>query len=121
MSAPHSNPSTLKRMAMRGATVAIGGLAVLGASSGMASASTSGHGDWGHHPDHHGQSSSLVDLSHNQVPIQACHNQVPVNALGVQVPVHDVTGALGLGVLGSAGEGHAAQDAPCNQGSAQHN
>src|SRR5947199_27618 len=41
---------------------------------------------------------SLVNVSGNQLPIQACNNDVPVNAgLGVvQVPVDGVSGALGI-------------------------
>jgi hypothetical protein len=41
---------------------------------------------------------SLVNLSNNQLPVQACNNDIPVNAgLGVvQVPVDGVSGALGL-------------------------
>jgi hypothetical protein len=41
---------------------------------------------------------SLVDLSNNQLPVQACNNDIPINGgLGVvQVPVDGVSGALGL-------------------------
>jgi hypothetical protein len=41
---------------------------------------------------------SLVNVSGNQLPVQACNNDIPVNAgLGVvQVPVDGVSGALGL-------------------------
>jgi hypothetical protein len=39
---------------------------------------------------------SLVNLSNNQVPVQACNNDVPVNVLGVQVPVTGASGVLGL-------------------------
>ena len=55
-------------------------------------------------------SGGLVNLAGNNiaVPVNACDNQVPVNVLGVQVPLNDsniladLTGALGLGVAGSA-------------------
>jgi hypothetical protein len=41
---------------------------------------------------------SILKLSNNQVPVQACNNDIPVNAgVGaVQVPADGVTGALGL-------------------------
>jgi hypothetical protein len=116
------------RRVLRGATVAIGGIALAGMGAGMANASTMSGYDHGQPnattqagDSYTGPSSSLVDLSHNNVPIQACHNQVPVNVLGVQVPVQDVTGALGLGVLGSAGTAPAATDSSCNLGGLQQN
>jgi hypothetical protein len=54
----------------------------------------------------------LINVSDNNVavPVNACDWQVPVNVLGVQVPVNDteviadLTGALGLGLLGSGTE-----------------
>src|ERR671924_331851 len=41
---------------------------------------------------------SLVDVSGNQLPIQACNNDVPVNAgvLAGQIPLSDISAALGL-------------------------
>jgi hypothetical protein len=41
---------------------------------------------------------SIVNVSRNQVPIQACNNDVPVNAgfLVGQVPLADISGLLGL-------------------------
>ncbi len=55
-------------------------------------------------------SEGLINVAGNNlaVPVNVCDNQVPVNVLGVQVPVNDVevladlSGALGLGLLGDA-------------------
>ena len=55
-------------------------------------------------------SEGLVNVAGNNiaVPVNVCDNQVPVNVLGVQVPINDVevladlSGALGLGLLGDA-------------------
>jgi hypothetical protein len=46
---------------------------------------------------------SLLNVSGNQVPLQACNNDIPVNAgLGVvQLPVDGVSAALGLLSTGS--------------------
>jgi hypothetical protein len=52
----------------------------------------------------------LINVAGNNiaVPVNVCDNQVPVNVLGVQVPLNDtsviadLTGALGLGLLGNA-------------------
>jgi hypothetical protein len=74
----------------------------------------------GHGHGHHGKSkvedvnsidgsnSGLINVAGNNlaVPVNVCDNQVPVNVLGVQVPLNDtsvladLTGALGLGLLG---------------------
>ena len=52
----------------------------------------------------------LINVAGNNiaVPVNVCDNQVPINVLGVQVPLNDtsvladLTGALGLGLLGDA-------------------
>jgi hypothetical protein len=57
-----------------------------------------------------GSNSGLINVAGNNiaVPVNVCDNQVPVNVLGVQVPLNDtsvladLTGALGLGLLGNA-------------------
>jgi hypothetical protein len=77
----------------------------------------------GDHHDGHGKTSlkdvnsidgsnhgGLLNVAGNNltVPVNACDNQIPVNVLGVQVPLNDthvladLTGALGLGLLGGA-------------------
>jgi hypothetical protein len=82
-------------------------------------------GDKGDHGHGHGgeanviadHSEGLINVSDNNlaVPVNVCDNQVPVNVLGVQVPLNDdhlvadLTGALGLGILGS-GEADASHD-----------
>jgi hypothetical protein len=57
-----------------------------------------------------GSNEGLINVAGNNiaVPVNVCDNQVPVNVLGVQVPLNnthvlaDLTGALGLGLLGAA-------------------
>jgi hypothetical protein len=57
-----------------------------------------------------GSNSGLINVAGNNiaVPVNVCDNQVPINVLGVQVPLNDtsvladLTGALGLGLLGNA-------------------
>jgi hypothetical protein len=63
-----------------------------------------------------GDFGGLVNLSHNQIPIQLCNDTVPVNVLGVQVPLQNITAALGLL---SPGNTISAQDTSCHQGTAQ--
>jgi hypothetical protein len=54
--------------------------------------------------------SGLINVAGNNVavPVNVCDNQVPINVLGVQVPLNgthvllDLTGAAGLGLLGSS-------------------
>jgi hypothetical protein len=74
---------------------------------------------WGwHYAGPSGDSGGLVNVSHNQVPVQVCNNRVPVNVLGVQVPVDEIAGALGILSPGSV---VSAQDSSCKQGSGQSN
>lgn len=65
-----------------------------------------------------GDNGGLVNVSHNQVPVQVCNNRVPVNVLGVQVPVDQVAGALGIL---SPGSEMGAQNSSCKQASGQNN
>ncbi len=76
-----------------------------------------GPGAW-HYAGSRGDNGGVVNLSHNQVPIQACNNEVPVNVLGVQVPVNQIAAALGLLSPGGA---IAVQDSSCHQAQAQAN
>jgi hypothetical protein len=52
----------------------------------------------------------VVNLSHNQVPIQVCKNYVPINVIGVQVPLDQITAALGI-----AAPTQAVENNVCNQ------
>ena len=61
---------------------------------------------------------SVLNLSNNQVPVQACNNDIPVNVAGIQVPVTGVSGALGLG---SAGAVTSSADRNCTQTQTQTN
>ena len=97
------------------------GIVVAAATAGLLAVSPLAFaGDKGaDHGHHHGgdanviagdTSEGLVNVSSNQiaVPVNACDFQIPVNVLGVQVPINDVevladlSGALGLGLLGDA-------------------
>jgi hypothetical protein len=80
------------------------------------------HNGHGHGDKHHGKTKvedvnsidgsneGLINVAGNNiaVPVNVCDNQVPVNVLGIQVPLNDtsviadLTGALGLGLLGEA-------------------
>lgn len=55
-----------------------------------------GGGAGGNHNTSGFNNDSLVNLSNNQVPVQACNNDIPVNVLGVQVPVTGASSVLGL-------------------------
>jgi hypothetical protein len=39
---------------------------------------------------------SVLNVSGNQVPVQACNDFIPVNAAGIQVPLQNISAALGL-------------------------
>lgn len=72
------------------------------AGSSSSCGSCSGHGPASlagvHHTTSGFNNDSLVNLSNNQLPVQACNNDIPINAGAgaVQVPVDGVSGALGL-------------------------
>jgi hypothetical protein len=70
-------------------------------------------------PSSSGDNAGVINISHDQVPIQACNDQVPVNVLGVQVPVYDVVAALGI--LSPFSSTTAGQDNSCHQASDQAN
>jgi hypothetical protein len=73
---------------------------------------------WGQstHDDHADENGGLVNISHNQVPVQVCNDNIPVNVIGGQVPVAGLAAALGIL---SSGNTSAAQDSSCHQGAAQ--
>lgn len=126
-------PASMGRIAKQGGAAVAGSLLLLGMGGGVASAHTHPNGA---HPNvspnggdkqqlQHSdkgsrQSNALIDLSHNQIPIQICHNQIPVNVLGVQVPINDVDADLGAALLGG-GEAKGMRDASCHQPAAQQN
>ena len=105
----------LKKAGIVVATAAAGLLAVSPLAFAGDKDDHNGHG-------HHGKSKvedvnavdqsneGLINVAGNNiaVPVNVCDNQVPVNVLGVQVPLNDtsvladLTGALGLGLLGNA-------------------
>jgi hypothetical protein len=59
----------------------------------------------------------LVNVSHNQVPVQICNNQVAVGVLGGAVDADDITGALGI--LGATGNTSTNTDKSCHQANGQ--
>jgi hypothetical protein len=61
---------------------------------------------------------SVLNLSNNQLPVQACNNDIPVNVAGLQVPVTGLSGALGLGSTGSV---TSSADRTCTQTPTQTN
>jgi hypothetical protein len=61
---------------------------------------------------------SVLNLSNNQVPVQACNNDIPVNVAGIQVPLTGLSGALGLG---SSGAVTSSADRTCTQTPSQTN
>lgn len=61
---------------------------------------------------------SIVNLSNNQIPVQACNDRVPVNVLGIQVPADDIAGALGILTSGNTS---AMTNSSCHQTSDQDN
>jgi hypothetical protein len=64
-----------------------------------------------------GDFGGLVNVSHNQVPIQLCNDTVPVNVIGVQVPLQNIAAALGL--LSPGSNTNAAQDTSCHAATGQ--
>jgi len=54
---------------------------------------------------------SILNVSGNQLPVQACNDYLPVNAGGNQTDLSSITTALGLGTLGS----QAAANTSCTQ------
>src|SRR5579862_7470008 len=44
---------------------------------------------------------SVLNLSGNQVPVNACQNQIPIQGAGAQVPLQTITALLNLGSNGN--------------------
>lgn len=87
----------------RALAVAVAAVGVIGFGAPMASAATAyGPGDNG----------GLINLSHNQVPIQGCSNDVGVGVAGAGVPVDGA--AIAAALLGSVGNATSNQDRSCH-------
>lgn len=95
----------------RALAVAVAAAGVLGFGAPMASAATVSYGP--------GDNGGLVNISHNQVPIQGCSNQVGVGVAGGGVPVDGaaIVGAL----LGTTGNATTNTDQSCHLGNGQVN
>jgi hypothetical protein len=79
----------------RAFALAIATAALVGFSAPMAMAATTyGPSNTGFNGD------SVLNLSGNQLPINACNNQIPVQGIGAQLPLQNITGILGLGNYG---------------------
>lgn len=109
---------TAKRsLRSRVAGFAIAGAFAAGSVAGVAALSAPANADI--HGGNLGGDSGLVNVSHNNVPIQVCNDRVTPNVLGVQVPVDDVAGALGL--LSPGSYTNATNTNACAQGGEQSN
>jgi hypothetical protein len=76
----------------RAFALAVATAALVGFSAPMAMAATTyGPSNSGFNGD------SVLNVSGNQLPINACNDQVPVQGIGAQVPLQNITGILGLG------------------------
>jgi hypothetical protein len=64
-----------------------------------------------------GNSNSVLNISGNQLPIQACNDVVPVNGVGGDVPLAGIAAALS--VLSAGSTNLASSDTSCHQSSAQ--
>ena len=76
----------------RAFALAIATAALVGFCAPMASAATVQGG-----PNTGFNGDSILNLSGNQLPINACGNQIPVQGIGAQVPLQNITALLGLG------------------------
>ena len=61
---------------------------------------------------------SLVNVSGNQIPVQACNDYIPVNILGGQLTLTSIAAALGLL---SSGNQMASGNTSCTQNTAETN
>jgi hypothetical protein len=96
----------------RAFALAIATAALVGFCAPMASAATFQGG-----PNTGFNNDSVLNVSNNQVPIQACNNTIPVNVAGIQVPIDQIAAAIGLG----SGAPAATEDPTCNQTPTQGN
>ncbi|MGH3169256.1 MAG: hypothetical protein ACRDN0_25670 [Trebonia sp.] len=99
----------VKSRALAVAVAAAGVIGFFGAP--MASAATVAYGP--------GDNGGLVNLSHNQVPIQGCSNDVGVGVLGAGVPVDGA--AVAAALLGATGNTSSSTDRSCHLANGQDN
>lgn len=64
-----------------------------------------------------GNNNSVLNISGNQLPIQACNDVVPVNGVGGDVPLAGIAAALSA--LSAGSTNLASSDTSCHQSSAQ--
>jgi len=95
----------------RSFALAVATVGLIGFGAPMASAATAAGGP--------GDNGGLINVSHDQVPVQVCGNDIPVNVIGGQVPVHGVAAALGL--LGTDTNTTANGDSSCHLKNNQNN
>lgn len=91
----------------RAFALAVATAALVGLSAPVASAASFSGPNSGFNGD------SVLNLSGNQLPLQACNNQIPVNVLGVQVPLSAISAALGVLNGGTTDSSSASQS--CSQ------
>ena len=96
----------------RAFALAIATAALVGFCAPMASAATFQGG-----PNTGFNNDNVLNVSNNQVPIQACNNTIRVNALGLQIPVTGVAAALSA----LSGGATANQNPTCTQTPGQAN
>ena len=77
--------------------LAIATAALVGFCAPMASAATAQTGP-GNNTGFNGD--SILNLSGNQLPVNACNNQIPIQGIGAQVPIQSITALLGIGNTG---------------------
>ena len=103
---PVSMSGKNRAFALAVATAALVGLSAPVASAASFSGPSGFNGD------------SVLNVSGNQLPVQACNNDIPVNVLGIQVPVTGASGALGLLKAGAL---NSPADRTCTQTPSQAN
>lgn len=68
----------------------------------------------------HSTTNAVVNISNNQVPVQACGNDVLGNAAGGQVPLSGVAGAISLLSPGAISMSHAVSSRGCSMMNSQN-
>jgi hypothetical protein len=94
-------------------TINAGGMS----STCSAGCSTTSYGVSAASVDPSSDNGGLVNVSHNQVPVQICNNDVAVGVLGGAVDADDIAGALGI--LGTVGNTTSNTDRSCHLANGQ--